>query len=512
MEWLAERKERARGEALWRDLSAARSQIEEMGYTDFDELLTAIRNQPEGWTAEEWAGVHDSAQQMLDDLSAPVRLEMTGPGGTLVTEFVPLTGESRQSGSLGGWEEEYSRYFDGPFTAERPTGPTAAPADLLEAVPCLAETLASPNRDLPALRDHSWRCGEPLGHKAWLSDWFDEWTADDAEILAGTWTDPEWDAIVLKGIAEFSFRWPPKVARTIHLRHPDAVNALGAAHDADPRFSRKRDAHRDRWVETALTIGLHELYRHRVEWPNPEAMLCPICGRAFAPETLSPWSRWIDRLGPLRYCHSCLVRALNGRPDAVTPEYVRAAVSGLAAALEFVPTTNIRQVDIGAIGDERRRDVVMANLMCLPTPDACAEGLGIEGGRGKWLHILQASGVVGDTWRPARGTLCVARDGHACRSLGERSIDDWLSANDIAHECEPSWPEHSELNPAKLKRADWLLPGNVFVEYAGMLGDAEYQAKLDKKIELAQQEGITLLVLTPDDLIDLGGVFSAWCP
>ncbi len=204
------------------------------------------------------------------------------------------------------------------------------------------------------------------------------------------------------------------------------------------------------------------------------------------------------------------MRAFQGRHGPVSADYARSAVECTAAALGFIPPASVRTFGAGEIAEPGRRDVAMAALICLPTVEACAEALGIEAGRDRWLRVLREAGVVGDTWRPGRGTLCVANDGHACRSLGERSIDDWLSAHGIAHDCEPGWPEHSELNPAELKRADWLLPGNVFVEYAGMLDDAKYGAKLEQKTRLAQAEGIRLVVVTPDDLPRLAAIFSEW--
>jgi hypothetical protein len=58
-------------------------------------------------------------------------------------------------------------------------------------------------------------------------------------------------------------------------------------------------------------------------------------------------------------------------------------------------------------------------------------------GQQDWFGVLRAAGVVGETWRPSRGALCVGTDGHRCRSLLEKAIDDWFAAKAIPHECEP---------------------------------------------------------------------------
>jgi hypothetical protein len=138
----------------------------------------------------------------------------------------------------------------------------------------------------------------------------------------------------------------------------------------------------------------------------------------------------------------------------------------------------------------------MAALVCAPSVDVAAKALGIEGGRAKWLRVLQATGIVDEAWRPARGTYCLAADGHACRSLGERTIDDYLSANGIDHDPEPAYPGTS-------LRADWRLGDGTFVEYAGLLADSDYRDRLIAKVQRAAAAGISVLVLSPNDLVHL---------
>jgi hypothetical protein len=142
------------------------------------------------------------------------------------------------------------------------------------------------------------------------------------------------------------------------------------------------------------------------------------------------------------------------------------------------------------------RDRAVAALVCAPSVDCAVEALGIEAGRGRWLRVLQAAGIVDGAWRPGRGTYCVANDGHPCRSLGERTIDDYLSANGIDHEPEPAYP-------GTALRADWRLADGTFVEYAGLLPDPDYRDRLIAKVDRAARAGIRVLVLSPDDLANL---------
>lgn len=126
---------------------------------------------------------------------------------------------------------------------------------------------------------------------------------------------------------------------------------------------------------------------------------------------------------------------------------------------------------------------------------------------GNWTEWLGLSGVLGESWRPSFGQVSVANDGHLCRSLLERIIDDFLSVNGIDHEPEPPYPYDAVLNEHG-SRADWRLADGTFVEAAGMLDSAAYAAKIERKRELAAKHGLNLVVVDPDDLPHLAEVFN----
>jgi len=152
------------------------------------------------------------------------------------------------------------------------------------------------------------------------------------------------------------------------------------------------------------------------------------------------------------------------------------------------------------------RDVVLAAMILVPSEDRLYELLG---GR-PWTNVLRQCGLVGEAWRPGRGMLCAAKDGHQCRSLAERSIDDFLHDNEIWHEPEPRWGKHPEWNPSGRKRADWRLADGTYVEYAGMMADDQYAKKMSTKVALADDLGIRLIIILPDDLAHLRIVFREW--
>jgi hypothetical protein len=105
---------------------------------------------------------------------------------------------------------------------------------------------------------------------------------------------------------------------------------------------------------------------------------------------------------------------------------------------------------------------------------------------GSWLEALIEAGILEDgTRRTARGTQCVAIDGHFCLSLGEKTIDDLLHAHGILHEKEPRYPEGNY-------RADFGVNG-VFIEYFGLKGNTDYDKRSEFKRRLCKKHGIKLI-------------------
>jgi hypothetical protein len=115
---------------------------------------------------------------------------------------------------------------------------------------------------------------------------------------------------------------------------------------------------------------------------------------------------------------------------------------------------------------------------------------------GSWLKALVEAGVLEDgTRRTARGIQTIARDGHICLSLGGKTIYDYLFSNGIPHEIEPRYPEGNY-------RADFLV-NDVFIEYFGLKGNPECDAKTKLKQRLCRKHGIRLISIYPEDLISM---------
>lgn len=103
----------------------------------------------------------------------------------------------------------------------------------------------------------------------------------------------------------------------------------------------------------------------------------------------------------------------------------------------------------------------------------------------------------------SRGIKSISRCGHLCLSQGEREICEYFYEKEIEHSREPFYKDLCvSTKDFGEMRGDFLV-GNKVVEYAGLHGNVDYDAKMRLKSELAAKHGIDLLIIYPSDLSDL---------
>jgi hypothetical protein len=250
-----------------------------------------------------------------------------------------------------------------------------------------------------------------------------------------------------------------------------------------------------------MHYGEWRLAQMKVAFREPRLLECAGCGRRFR-----EWSVHISlakRVGhKINFCNDCYGRVFwdydhRAVPISMSQGDMLKQLVKLATALESVPmATFVRQPELAAVTDEKQIAIVKA-LLAMPSYEMYVEAFG------SWLKALILAGVLEDGTQPTqRGTRCIAADGHECLSLAEKTIDDWLSTHSISHDKEPLYPYHFRFNPSGSMRADWKA-GEVLIEYAGLMGEPEYAAKMETKQELAAEFGISLIVIEPEDILSL---------
>jgi hypothetical protein len=234
----------------------------------------------------------------------------------------------------------------------------------------------------------------------------------------------------------------------------------------------------------AEQLGLTKFIR------RPQKKICPLCNNSFIEDSLP--MPIVIRLGidRLDFCAPCLRDSiLQGSGNDLTSEqdilkYLQALASTLGVYLLKILGGYEDLLDL--TNDERL--VLLKLLKEKPTAKR------VKSAFGSWFNALIQAGVLEDgTRKTSRGIQSIARDGHVCLSLGEKTIDDYLHFHGIYHEKEPRYPEGNY-------RGDFKV-GDAFIEYFGLTGDPEYDAKTKEKIRLCKKHNITLIAIYPEDLV-----------
>ena len=295
-----------------------------------------------------------------------------------------------------------------------------------------------------------------------------------------SWWTPEYDAILSELILEYGHGWHQAVTQALSERLPaDQVAAWRASDPLCEQYA-YYNVLTNFAVARARTTGLENAL------PEERTVECAVCGESFLTSSLKA-GVWRD-LGT-DFCGVCLARAfwLDGDP-LPTREAIVEHITALYVTWERVPPQAIASRDVFGTSFEQRRELVKI-LIGRPGIERVRETFG------SWFEALVAAGVLdGAAQRMIRGTRCLANDGHLCLSIGEKTIDDLMYAAGIEHTKEPPYPEGR-------MRADFKV-GDTLVEYFGLAGDADYDAKIELKRVQAAKHGFALIEVYPADLAD----------
>ncbi|MEA2006447.1 MAG: hypothetical protein U9O50_09365 [Acidobacteriota bacterium] len=258
----------------------------------------------------------------------------------------------------------------------------------------------------------------------------------------------------------------------------------------------------DHLYEQALSRAISDSHTHtQIEvWFKKfeQPKRCSLCNRTFRMIDLPYWI-YFGSNGCQDFCFNCpiMMSPKKGELMSLIPAFVEAC--------GFIPNSDANPINY-AFTSRLSPDGKINTFL------AYAKMGGIEHVKkkfGSWFKALAETGALPNgVLLTARGVRCLAQDGHVCHSLDEQYIDNWLSAQGIPHEREPSYPAHPKLNPNGRRCADWRV-GDSFVEYFGLIGDPKYEKKIDEKILLAQCFRVNLIALYPSDLGRLDSVLRA---
>lgn len=306
--------------------------------------------------------------------------------------------------------------------------------------------------------------------------------SDNAYILS--WWTPAHDALLAKLIADRQWSWYwSSTDEVVEITPPDVLESWKSR---DPLCSRYA------WYNVLMYFSASRAERLGLTAAirNPEWKTCLLCGQTFVEDSLP--LPLIERLGieRLDFCAPCLRDTVLQRTGSTSTskraiiEYLR----DLAELLERVPPQGFGE-GVGDLRDLDTKDRVKL-LRLLRAKPATQR---VKAVFGSWLNALIQAGVLEDgTRRTSRGIQTIARDGHVCLSLGEKTIDDWLYSRGLQHEKEPRYPEGNF-------RGDWRV-GGTLVEYFGLAGNPEYDDKTREKTRICKTHGVMLVAIFPKDL------------
>jgi hypothetical protein len=299
------------------------------------------------------------------------------------------------------------------------------------------------------------------------------------------WWTPAHDAALIELMAEWGWAWPWHAADRIQEITPPDV--LAEWRRTDPVCS--QFAHYN--VLMYFAGSRAQLKQFPDVRPDTTRQSCRVCGHEFMEASLRAGQFAFRDLG---CCGICLDQAFQSEGDAnASRDEILGYLDELARIAGRIPPQDFGTWrDVEGLEPNRRADLVRL-LSSKPAREA------IKREFGSWFIALIAAGVIEDgSQQMSRGIRSVALDGHVCLSLGERTICDLLYVAGIEHEKEPRYP-------GSAMRADFLV-GRHFVEFLGLAGDAAYDDKTQRKIELAKQNGVPLTLLRQEDLRDLSAL------
>lgn len=311
--------------------------------------------------------------------------------------------------------------------------------------------------------------------------------AENEHVLA--WWGAQQDEALARLIAEYAWLYPWHVSGAIVKITSEDV--IATWRERDPICEQYA------WYNVLMYFGVARARATGLEraMRPPQTLNCLRCKKMFRQDQVgASTARKLGDISNIRYCQDCYGAAFAGGgdlddlklSDADIADWIRnvATLTGLIPPQDFFSGGDFLETVSG--------DSARAQLLGLAARRPSAKR--IKDSFGSWLNALAMSGVLPDgAHHTHRGIRSVAADGHVCLSLPERTIDDWLSAYGVDHDKEPRYPGSNY-------RGDFRVGGS-FIEFFGLVGNPDYDARIREKRVLAEQHGIDLIEVYPKDML-----------
>ena len=282
-------------------------------------------------------------------------------------------------------------------------------------------------------------------------------------------------------IARYGAAWWPPLTALLHLTDGGVIKHW---QENDPACWNRN------WSEVLVDFARARAEHLGLTVAIEYAVECGACGRGYDPRMIGPaLLRRLDGCARV-FCDYCLYDAfLRDGNNTASRQAIIEFLTEISRAIGRIPSTSILR-DSAEIAGLPITDSIAAirALTRKPTRKRVNELFG------SWLAALVESGLLEGSARPTlRGTQCLALDGHLCRSLAEKTIDDFLFQHGVEHNREVTY------GPGF--RSDFAV-GHVLIEYFGLIGDPQYDARHAAKLAYCEQEHVTLISLYPDDVVN----------
>lgn len=333
-----------------------------------------------------------------------------------------------------------------------------------------------PGVDLEAPPSGTWSVWDERDATPYFNHPPPRWSPAFPRILQ--WWKSSHDAILARQIAEKQWKWRLDF-KEIVANTPSNVIAEFKTQKDEPCVWYNLLAWFAEW--RAVELGLDKDVKLWPTWRK-----CAVCDMVFHES-----SARVERLGldQIDICTPCLIPLISSGSSSMSKEGVLEYLRALAEAVGRVPVSDFGRQQEALIGLSTQKRVAVLKLLS-ERPSLQL----IERHFGSWFAALVASGVLADGARQGTfGTECLAKDGHRCLSLAEKTIDDFLTAEGVAHQKEVPYPDGKY-------RADFGVPG-ALIEYFGLQGREDYALKTRTKIELCRSVGMRLIEIYPEDLV-----------